>query len=63
MKHLLILLDTIQKKTHKYKEWGWKKNGMGRGAEAYLESSGTFTMELWLGSNDYSNERNKSFSF
>ena len=35
MMHLMILLDTIKKNKHKFKEWGSKKKDMS----LYFESS------------------------
>ena len=74
MTHLIILLDTIQKDRHKFKEWGSKKNGMNlyfqtsriSTTDIFMQKSLTaksFIVDIRPGSKYPSDERNKLFSF
>ena len=55
MTHLIILLDTIKKDRHKFKEWGSKKNDMN----LYFESSRISTTELFVKIVNGTNEMNE----
>ena len=55
MTHLIILLETIQKDRHKFKEWGSKKNDMN----LYFESSRISTTELFVKIVNGTNEMNE----
>ena len=69
MTHLIILLDTIQKDRHKFKEWGSQKSDMnlyfesGRDILRKQLTAKSFIADIRTGSKYPIDERNKLFSF